>query len=50
MKWLTLINKIGKQSLKSMSKAEVIVIIEGKEYKITGLKFKTDGSPYMIAE
>jgi archaellum component FlaG (FlaF/FlaG flagellin family) len=50
MKWLTLYNKIGKQKINVIKKADVEVIINGEVLKITGIKFKVDGSPYLITE
>ena len=50
MKWLTLFNKIGKQPIRITRKADVVVIVDGKEIKVTGIKFKTDGSPYLITQ
>jgi hypothetical protein len=50
MKWLSLYNKIGKQHLSVTRKADVLVIVEGKEIKVTGIKFKADGSPYLVTE
>lgn len=50
MKWINLYNKIGKQNVRVINTADVVVIINGKEYKVTGIKYKTDMSPYLITE
>jgi len=50
MKWLTLYNKIGKQPIKTIRKTDITVIINGEEIKIIGVKFKMDGTPYLISE
>jgi len=50
MKWLSLYTKIGKQTITLLKKSDVTVIVDGKEIKITGIKYKTDGSPYLITE
>ena len=50
MKWLSLYNKIGKQMVKITRTADVVVIIDGKEVKITGIKFKVNGEPYLVVE
>lgn len=49
MKWLNLIEKIGKQELNKMRKTDVVILIDDKEVPVT-LKFKTDGTPYLIPD
>ena len=50
MKWLTLYNKIGKQPIRNINKSDVTVMVDNKEIKVTGIKFKVDGTPYLITE
>lgn len=49
MKRLNLIEKIGKQKLHVMRKVDVIILIDGKDVPVT-LKFKADGTPYLIPD
>jgi len=48
MKWLSLINKLGKQTIGKLEKADVTVIVDDKSRLITGVKFMQDGTPYLI--
>lgn len=50
MKWIQLYNKIGKQPLKNLRNEDVVVFVNGEEVPITGVKFKTDGTPYLIVD
>lgn len=50
MRWLTLFNKLGKQPINVTSQKNVVVLVDNKEIKITGIKFKVDGSPYLTTE
>jgi hypothetical protein len=50
MKWLTLYNKIGKQPIRNINKSDVTVMVDNKEIKVSGIKFKVDGTPYLITE
>ena len=50
MKWFTLYNKIGKQPIKNVRNTDITVIIEDRTVKIKGVKFKVDGTPYLIVE
>lgn len=49
MKWYTLYKKIGKQPIKNTQKSDVIAIVNGEEISLL-LKFKDDGSPYLISK
>lgn len=50
MKWQTLFNKIGKQPIRITRNEDVFVLIDGKEIKIEGIKFKKNGSPYLYIQ
>ena len=49
MKWCKLYRKLGKQPLKVTQNKDVIVIIGGEEVSLI-LKFKKDGTPYLISK
>lgn len=49
MKWCKLYRRIGKQPLKITQNKDVIAIINGEEVPLI-LKFKKDGSPYLISK
>lgn len=49
MKWCKLYRKLGKQPIKITQNKDVIAIIDGKEVPLI-LKFKKDGSPYLISK
>lgn len=48
MKWFALYKKIEKQNIKTVQKSDVIAVVDGKEIRLL-LKFKEDGSPYLIS-
>lgn len=50
MKWISLYNKIGKQMIKIIRNTDVVVIIDDKEIKIQGIKFKANGEPYLVVQ
>lgn len=49
MRWFALYKKLGKQTLKTLQKSSVIAIVNGEEVPML-LKFKHDGSPYLISK
>lgn len=49
MKWCKLYRKLGKQPIKVTQNKDVIAIIDGEEIPLI-LKFKKDGSPYLISK
>lgn len=49
MKWIKLYNKLGKQQARITQNRDVVAIINGKEVPLI-LKFKKDGTPYLISK